>query len=181
MMEIDLSGSQHRLSEFTIPDSADFNFPGDYTIELFKVVWVSSATQMRLLSHYNTTGNQQSWLIVYGASAGQLWFNGSTNGSSSTTISYTWTPTNGTEYDIAVDRSGSTVRLYVDGVMVASGTISGALHNSTDVLAIGAGRSGAAFANVFTGTCKAVRITKGVARYATNGSYTVPSLPLPTG
>jgi len=181
MMLLDLSTGTRRLSEFTIPDSADWDFSGDFTIELFKVVFATTASQQRLIGHYNTTSNQQSWLIVYGAGAGQLWFNGSTSGSSSTSIVYAWTPSIGTEYNIAVDRSGSTVRLYVDGAMVASGTISGALFGSNDVVSVGAGRSGSGFVNTFTGTCKAIRVTKDVARYATNGSYTVPSLPLPTG
>ena len=74
------------------------------------------------------------------------------------------------------------MRIYVDGTMVASGSIAGALWQSTfPYLTLGQiGASGGAFQSLRTGQAKAVRITDGVVRYTTNGSYTVPTLPLPT-
>lgn len=160
-----------------LADTADLTPAGDFTIELFDVIFTATAGTIVLLSHWNATGNQRSWILQYTGT--QLQFAGSTAGTSgsSTTISYTWAPTVGVAYDITIDRSGSTVRIYVDGTKQANGTISGALFNSNDKLYIG---SGSASITPFTGTCKAIRITNGVARYATNTSYTVPTLPLPT-
>lgn len=161
------------------PSSAHFAFAGDFTLETFDVQFFS-LTAADLLANYNSSSpfsNQRSWIFGYSGTA--LQFVGSTNGSTNVTpASYTWNPTLNTPYQIACERSGSTVRLYVDGAVVASGTLSGALHQSTDpFLCIGQRRSGSSLILPFDGKCKAVRITDGVARYA--GAYTPPSLPLP--
>jgi hypothetical protein len=92
-------------------------------------------------------------------------------------VQFAWVPTLGVEYDLAVDRSGTTVRLYIDGAMVASGTLSGALFNSSADLVVGAAVGGT---EVFTGSATAVRYTNGTARWQTDTTYSVPSLPLPT-
>lgn len=177
MIILDKSADLRKANTIVIPDAADFTPSGDFTLELFKLKFASNATAV-LYSHYNATGNQRSLLVQF-VTASSLQIVMSSDGSTgtTTTITYTWSPTNGVEYDVAFDRSGSAVRIYVDGTMVQSGTKAGALHNTTANLVIGADN---ALGNVFGGSCKAVRFTNGVARYATNGSYTVPTLPLPT-
>lgn len=175
MLALDKSNSAHRSNFFTLDDSADWHFAGDFTIELFGVEFADTNTAV-LLNDYNATASERSWRLQY--ASGALAFIGSTNGSGTTVISYTWTPTLNTPYDIAVERSGSAVRIYVDGTMVASGTIAGALFDAAQPLVIGAGD--AAGSLPFTGLARALRITNGTARYATDTSYTVPTLPLPT-
>jgi hypothetical protein len=91
-----------------------------------------------------------------------------------------FTPVVGTEYDVAWDRSGSTVRAYVDGAWIGSGTLAGSLHNTSATLKIGAINFTSSPTNFHYGSMKAWRFTNGVARYATDTTYTVPSLPLPT-
>jgi hypothetical protein len=79
-------------------------------------------------------------------------------------------------YHLAVTRSGDTWRLFVDGVMEASGTWNGAPDNGvSNNFALG----GANYANddFVNGHLDEVRITKGVARYTAN--FTPPTAPFP--
>jgi hypothetical protein len=169
-----------RPAQITKTGASHFAFAGDFTLEVFKAKWADTSAAYTLLSNYNSSNpfaNQRSWDITHTGSVLQAIL--STNGSTNTVIQHTWTPTVGVEYDIAVDRSGSTVRLYIDGTMVASGTVAGGLWASTTpYLSLGQRSNGSGVVQVWTGQAKAVRITD-AARYATNGSYTVPSLPLP--
>lgn len=184
MLLIDKSPSANKLapSAITRPNNAFLAFAGNFTIEIFKMKFADTATQV-LLGNYNASSpfsNNRCWQLQYTSGTG-LVFIGSLNGSTTTTVTYSWTPTTGVEYDLCVDRSGSTVRIYTDGTFRASGTISGGLFNTTTTyFTIGQGSVGSGFGSPTTGSAKALRITDGTARYATGTSYTVPSLPLPT-
>lgn len=179
MLTLDKSPSGKVPRYLFFPDSADFTPTDDFTIELFDVKFASLANAV-LLCHYNAfspLSNQRSWLLQY--VSGQLQFACSSDGSANTVIAHSWSPVLDQPYAMAVDRAGGLVRIYIDGAKVASGMKPGALHNSSDGLSIGAGRQGNGFANQFTGTAAALRLTNGVARWATDGSYAVPTLPLP--
>lgn len=86
--------------------------------------------------------------------------------------------TAGAWHHVAVDKdSAGKIRVYANGVMYGSSTpANSAMFNSSAVLAIGAdsdaGRS-------FDGWIDEVRITKGVARYASDSGYSVPSAAFP--
>jgi hypothetical protein len=77
-----------------------------------------------------------------------------------------------------VDRSGSTLRLYADGASLGSGTASGAFFDSTAGVRIGAlfttGNT-----NFFKGWIDELRVTKGLAVYASDTGYTVPTAAFP--
>lgn len=90
--------------------------------------------------------------------------------------SNTWTGPTGQWYHIAADRSGSAWRVYRDGNMVASATSSGTIANASAALVIGSG-----FGGLFNGWIEEVRLTKGVARYASNGGFTPPTSAYPRG
>lgn len=79
-----------------------------------------------------------------------------------------------TWYHLAVDRDSSgNLRLHIDGAMAHKATgVAGALFNSTASLLIGA-RSGPSL--YWNGHIDEVRVTKGVARYATDTSFSVPT------
>lgn len=89
-------------------------------------------------------------------------------------MSGAFSPSINTPYDLAVDRSSGTVRVYNGGSVLGSATLSG-MFDSNQNLTIGRLADGAGPGLFWY---RAIRITKGVARYA--GAYTVPSLPLPT-
>lgn len=74
----------------------------------------------------------------------------------------------------AVTRAGTTLRLFKDGILVAS------VANSTNLLAngpIGIGANVNRTAFPFSGYIDEIRITKGVARYT--GNFSVPTVPFP--
>lgn len=178
MLILDKSPALKKANYIVIPDAANLTPSGDFTLEFSRVIFDSVPAQGVLWSHYLVTGNQRSLLIDYVSTALRMTMSTDGTSGTNTTVSYTWTPTLGTPYDLCFERAGSTGRIYRDGAMVQSGTKAGALHNTTANLIIGA--LDMAGASMFPGTCKAVRYTPGVARYNTNGSYTVPTLPLPT-
>lgn len=164
-------------------DSADWHFgSGDFTIEgWFR--FASNTTTMGLVTQWNTTGNQRGWMFLYrGADATDtVGFSRSTNGSGSEPLFATsaWTPTLNTWYALCVERSGSTWRIYIDGVMLGTQTESITLFNSTSQLYIGGTLSSGGDKLEFNGWIDEVRITKGVARYASDGGYTVATSQFP--
>lgn len=159
----------------TAADSADWNFTGEFTIE----AWVRTGVptqNLTSISQYNTTGNQRSWSMEIFSS--QLRFIYSTAGTDANIIDPTGdTVSADTWYHHCVDRDASgNLRLYVDGVMVHKATgISSALFNSTQALAIGARGTTV----VWNGHIDEVRVTKGVARYASDSGFTAPTAAYP--
>lgn len=154
-----------------IPYSEDFNFgSGDFTIEF----WVK----------FNSWGNAKSVLtkgwggsdstgsfLIYTQGGSNIDFYASDNGSG-------WAIASGQRiasnvslnkwYHIAVTRSGSTFRTFVNGTLTTSWTNGSALFNSTS--------HGVSIGNGYTGeqpvdcNIDGLRITKGVCRYTSNFS-----------
>lgn len=84
-----------------------------------------------------------------------------------------------TSYHIALVRSGTTVSLYLNGSLEASGSMVGALANENLTTVIGSRKaSDTTYANGFNGLIDEVRITKGVARYT--APFTPPTEPFPS-
>lgn len=164
-------------------DHANWQFTGDFTIELFGVKFDANTARYTLVSHYETTSNQRGFLFQFGGDLGTKSLVGtfSNNGTATATVfSSAFTPTVGTAYALTMARSGTTVGFWVDGTDYGTGTHSGSLFNSTTSLRIGANNVASAGANFFAGRLKAIRINNGFARYTPGVGYTVPTLPLPT-
>lgn len=180
--EIILDGSSAYLSS---PDHANWQLDGDFTIEIFGAKFADDTVVQDFCSHYEQPGesNQRGWLFSFAGqeSPKRLRFTLSTDGTSGTTtfIDANWSPTLNQAYDVCVERSGTTLRFYVDGTFLSSDTLSGTSFDSLADFRIGA-RGGASPSAFWNGRLKALRVTKGTARYATDTSYTVPTLPLPT-
>jgi hypothetical protein len=162
-------------------DSADFEFgSGDFTVEtwaLFDSTFIANNDQV-LIGKWDTNG-QRDWMLRYdgAAATNALSFYISTAGTATVTLlTSAWTPTAAQWYHIAVDRSGSTWRLYVDGVMLVKATSSSTIFNSTAQLRCGIiyNSSSGAVSGDLRGNLDEIRITKGVARYASDAGYTVP-------
>ena len=83
-----------------------------------------------------------------------------------------WSPSSGVWYHIAVTRSGSTVRQFVDGTQLGSNATSSASF-ANGPIQIGDGGAGG-----FNGYIQDLRITKGYARYTSN--FTAPTAAFPT-
>jgi hypothetical protein len=176
-LELDGSGDY-----VTLADSehwALLNLP--YTFEAFGVVFDSNTSFMSLMAQSTGAGSGHSFSFDYrgdlatdilrmlGTSSGGTFFFDDSSA---------WTPTVGTPYDICFERSGTTLRFYVNGTMLNSTTQSETFRNSTGGIQIGANANFGAVGSFLDGRMAALRLTTSKALYATNTSYTVPSLPL---
>lgn len=115
---------------------------GDFTVEMW-VRWISvpsgsaGGLERNLIGQVNQPeGNSGNWWAFFGVSTGlQFYICNSTF--DLVTGSFTWSAN--TWYHVAGSRSGSTLRLYIDGTQVGSGTTSKSIiADNTRALVIGA-------------------------------------------
>ena len=87
--------------------------------------------------------------------------------------SFAWSPSVDVWYHIAISRSGTSLRAFIDGFQIGS-TILNSISYNASACVIGSSASNERPAN---GYIDDLRITKGVARYTAN--FTPPTLPFP--
>lgn len=158
-----------------IADSADWNFgAGKFTVEAWVYYAAAPGTSVRGVVEQWGNGGSGNLGWFFGNVSGSLAFYYSTTGSDNPNVGATWTPTLNTWYHLAADRdAGNVIRVYANGVVIASATAAVTLFDAPTVLDI-------AGCNAFTGIqgyIDEVRITKGVARYA--GAFTPPTAAFP--
>ncbi len=155
-------------------DHDGFSFGADdFTIEGF--VRVADTNGFILASKYTENTNTAEWTLNWnGTNLLFIGFYGS-GGSDFVIVSGAASFTVGTWHHVAVDRSGDTWRVYLDGDVVASLTEARTLVNRDQPLWIGMRNHTTALP--LNGHIDEVRITKGVARYA--GAFTPPSEAFP--
>ncbi len=159
----------------TYNDSADWNLgSGLFTIEC----WVRPATVAAgtyfIVGQRNASGSY-GW-VLWQSGAVVNW-NVSTTGSDYLNDLSGGTLSANTWAAICVDYDGTKYRLYVDGTMVASSATARTINDSFTFLAIGANSGGSAF--FYNGWIDEMRLTKGVARYASDGGYTPTTVAFP--
>lgn len=156
------------------PNSTDFDFgTGDFTAEAW--VYLNSNTSLGyIFNRGNGAGTNGGFAMAVNAS-GQLLL--VYHGFAFQTAGAT-TLNTGQWYHLAICRAGTTVRLFVDGVIDASAT------NSTNYTAaastpntIGSNLDAGVPSQFLSGFIDDVRITKGVARYT--AAFTPPTAPFP--
>lgn len=156
-----------------VPNSTDFDFPGDFTVDFWIYVTSSSSVQTIIgNTDVDSNGSAQSvpgWsLSIYnGAISFAALIAPSThrNFRSGTVSQNTW-------HHIAVVRSSGIISLYVDGVIHGPFSCSDSIVSSSN-LYIGSDQSNS---NWFSGNLGEIRISKGIARWTTN-SFTPPISP----
>lgn len=158
----------------TFADSDDWHFStGAFTVETFIYPTSLPATAL-IVSQW---GPNVGWGIYSGAN-GAVYFNVSTTGvdnlnvlasAGSVLVTDAW-------QHLAVDFDGTKYRLYRNGTMVASSITLRDIFNANNPLAIGASSSGSLGS---IGWIDETRITKGVARYASDGGFAVPTAAFP--
>lgn len=155
-------------------NSSDFNFTGDYTVEFFAYWNSTPATKATNLFSVNVTNG----LSIYWDS-GQYVSNCLvvSNNAVNNPIAQAWVPALATWYHIAVSRSGTTTRAFIDGVLLATATMS-TNHPAADVR-IGGFGAGSSALQTLDGYIDEVRVTKGLARYTAN--FAPPAAPFPDG
>ena len=148
----------------SLGSSADFAFgTGDFTIEVF--VYKDSADGDAAIFDLGSTNTSGSFAIVWDGGTLTVRIDGLGND-----LSTTEAPSNKWIH-VAVARSGSTLRLFVDGDLKASGTRSNNITQSTPYIG-----DLNLFDYDFTGFLSNFHIVKGTALYTSN--FTPPSAPL---
>ena len=138
------------------------NFQGGaWTIE-FLINFATISGKAMSISQYQDANNYLE--LYYGASS--LVFNFVVAGVTYSCVSTSWTPTIGVWYNIAVQQSGSTYTLFINGQSVATGTQTEAIPLFNGNIFIGQYGTGIDF---FTGHMQELRISN-VARYP-SGNY----------
>jgi hypothetical protein len=168
-------------SVITFPTGSDWQLgSGPFTIEM----WVSCDTSIGgfgpcLVGLWGASGNF-SWLLsVQGQ---KLCWNTSTTGSNNLgdIIGFSSLPygtPGGAWIHVGIDFDGSKYRLYNNGFTDGSFSTPRTLFNSTAPLSIGANYNATSLQ--FDGFIDELRITKGIARYASDSGYTVPTAAFP--
>jgi len=159
----------------TTPDSADWDLSDANSDQFTVETWVrfnSLTGEQSLVSQWATSN--LSWHIRK-LTTHEIQFGWTFNNSGVLTVVTSGASlATDTWYHIAVDKDATgKIRFYVDGVMRGSSTPSNStIYNSATVLTIGGESNGTA--RILNGWLDEVRITKGVARYASDSGYTVP-------
>ncbi|WP_192355579.1 LamG domain-containing protein [Mesorhizobium mediterraneum] len=171
-----LDGSGDRV---TAPSHANFQFgSGQFTIEAFVRFNTLTADNRGICG--GSTGANPVWTLTAGAT-GAVVFAYSTDSFSYDVVvaSASGVVTTGTWYHLAADRDATgKIRIYVDGVMVANATPANpAITPIATPLTIGAQTNNGVVD--MDGWIDEFRITKGVARYASDGGFTVPTAAFP--
>jgi len=159
----------------TVPNSLDFRLNGDFTVELW-VYPVNLINERYFLSHYDYGSAQRDWRFGVKPATGHLHFQFvAANGSTENEISAGAALTQGVWQHIAVSKSGSTSRIFINGVQQASTTSLIDLGGSSASLSVGSLLNDGTPAYGVDAYIDEVRITKGVARYTSN--FTPPTAP----
>jgi hypothetical protein len=162
-------------SGLRFPFSSDWNFgAGRFTIEMWVRLPIGGGSQV-FASQWGLSG-QFGWQFGLVGASSLGWYVSTDGTSILTDIAGTWSFVANTWYHVAVDYDGTKYRVYVNGVMTGSSAIPRTIFNSNLPLCIGAYYNGL---NLMNGFVDELRITKGVARYATDTSFPVPTSAFP--
>jgi hypothetical protein len=161
----------------TATDSADWDFgAGQFTVETHVRFASGFGINEAFLGQWGDTTAQQTWYLFLNGNS--LTFRFYDTGGTTRDVSVGWAPTVDTWYHLAVDRDSSNkFRIYRDGVMVASATYTQTMQNGTGLLGIGRIPGFSAFD--LNGWLDEIRVTKGVARYASDSGFTAPTTEYP--
>lgn len=160
-----------------VPDSEAWNFlAADFTLECWVRINAALSEAKILMSQRSNDGNSDRGINFYITATGGLGFDLSTDGSGATVTATNSVLSTLTWQHVALARSGSTGRFFVDGILNAT-TVnfgSSSIFNSSSLFTIGGRGDGL---RCLDGYIDDLRITKGVARYTAN--FTPPTAAFP--
>jgi hypothetical protein len=142
----------------TTPNSADFNFgTGDFTIEGYFYKPSAGSSAQALIDAW-TPGESGSYQLYYANTGKVEWYVGA-----AVKLSSTVNMPVGSWVHVALTRSGTTTKMWIDGVERGS-VADTTTYFTTGPFALGVQYSGGSIP--FTGYIDDVRVTKGFARYS---------------
>jgi hypothetical protein len=145
--------------------SLDFG-TGDFTVE-FWVYFNSVAADQGIFGGSTTNAWEIRWRTSTGLNLGRL--------NTAFDSTFAWSPSAATWYHVAVTRSGTSVRGFVNGTQIGTTSTNSNTYNSGTLFYVGITDTSN---NAFNGYLDDVRITKGYARYTAN--FTAPTSPFLT-
>ena len=151
-------------ANYAYASASDSELPGDFTIEFF--VWLDNVVSEGVMIGSTASGGFQ-----IGHRSGNTW--GLAKASTAWLAYAASMPSLDTWHHVAVVRSGTAIKIYLDGVQVATGTSSATFTGSTSVRVGGMSGLGSTTGAYFD----EVRITKGIARYT--AAFDPPTAPFP--
>jgi hypothetical protein len=164
------------------PDHADWHISSSNSDQFTLECWVYLNTigaNNVLISQHTTISGSYGWLWQI-STGGEIGFTSSYDGTNfgPNFVSSGAGLTTGVGYQLACDKDATgTIRIYKNGVMVVKNTpANSSIFHTTVSLDIGETSNGG---GVTDGWIDEVRITKGVARYASDAGYTVPTAAFP--
>jgi hypothetical protein len=153
----------------SVPANAAFQMTGDFTIECW-IYFTSFASSPVFFDQYvaGTTGAGNWQFSMTSGGILQLWYDGSSFVNSSTLSLNTW-------YHIAAVRIGTSIKIYINGVLATTQAFSGTLGRSDTTMWIGAQHASGPV-DYTSAYISNVRFVKGLGVYT--GNFTVPTSPL---
>ena len=155
-----------------IAPRAELDLPADFTIEGWMMP--TAGTSGAFISRFESRSMAGVGWQIYLESNGRLSFYHYAPGSSYPISEVGPDVRDGNWHHVAVTREADLLRMFVDGVLVGTGSSSVSYTSTTALLSVGYQAQGAA-RYPFRGGIDEVRITNGVARYTTN--FTRPDKP----
>ena len=168
-------------SRLEVPYSSKFSFEGDFTAEAWVYPTQTSVPNddgwgRQAIIHVGTIASSSSWILEWSGTSNTSKFayrwmsqGASTQYTLQTTAAFAlnqW-------YHVAVTRSGTTVRIFVNGVLQGTATIAQASTCVGSGQLVSVGRWNYQYKRNFVGYLDEVRVTKGLARYTAN--FNVPT------
>jgi len=145
------------------PANNFYNFgTGDFTIECWLRLNATSSAMMIASTNYNSGTGAGGWAFIYRGDISSL----SLSVNSNVTYTKSWSPSTSNWYHVAASRSGSSLRLFVDGTQIGSTSTSTDNVSGSSTIVV-AGNLGGGTNLVLNGYLQDLRITN-YARYTTN-------------
>ena len=169
-------GAGSPTDSLLVPASQNLTFgSGDFTIEMWIYSGANATTTRTMGNIAGGTWSSGKWVFATATPTNPNKFTFAFNNYGTDIVSTTSSNDSAWHF-VAISRSGSSIRLFVDGNLQATGTSSASLDNGV-AAALTIGGSGAA-SEFWAGYIQDLRITKGYARYTAN--FTAPTAAFPT-
>jgi hypothetical protein len=156
----------------TAANTTALDLPADFTVEFW--VYLNSTSDQSFVGKWSRPSgvDQFAWIVQLNSS--NLRFFTGNSGAIGTGRTFSWSPVTGTWYYIAITRSGSSLRAFINGIQVGSTVTETNNLSSTSSTSIGINLDG----NIqpTNGYISSVRVVKGTALYTT--TFTPPTAPL---